>query len=101
MCELYSEISVDEENNLMTISGVTDEVLSIDFSKDVDFTELIEALTKCIAKNQHISFSTPKTLDNQKSELVVNTVKDFFEKYNQIISENISSEGDESEKDSE
>lgn len=48
MDELNCNVILNNEENKITVSGLLDNELNIDISGDVDFTDLVQELTKKI-----------------------------------------------------
>lgn len=80
-------ITIDEPNELINLSGLTDNDLSIDYSSDIDFTELVQVLADMIDQEEDINV-TCEEVDEEKDKLkvVVETVESIFNKYNESLS---------------
>lgn len=89
MEQVNTNISIEEGSKIINISGLGDEEVNIDYSGDVDFTELVSELTKCIDRDEQVNFSIPQGFENEKLIVVLNTIEDIFNKYNGIISEEL------------
>lgn len=85
MGEIQVNISVNEEDKIISINGVKESVIEIDFSGDIDFTELVEELTKLIDNSDTIKPQFPSDIDDGKISMVINTIVDIIKKYNDSI----------------
>lgn len=89
-----SNITYNEEIEIIYISGINDTEISIDYSVDVDFTHLVTELTKCIDDGKEINLSVPTFEEDAKVKMVINTIEDIIAKYNLAISEEIDTSTD-------
>ncbi|MFH5834259.1 hypothetical protein [Halalkalibaculum sp. DA384] len=97
MDSIDSHIKIDETTKSLIVSGVSEDQLSIDYTDDVDFTELVIALTKCVDKEVEINCITPDEIQDDKLNIIISTIEDIYEKYNQAISEEIKDEDESSD----
>ena len=69
----------------VSLEGLKDDVLIIDCTGDVDFTELVTVLADRIDTGEAIEFESPETND-EKTKLILETIGGIFEKYNESLS---------------
>lgn len=79
------ELEVQTDNNKLIFNGISEVGLEIDFTGDVDFTKLVEGLTDLIDKNQSIELTLPSGYDEGKISVVLKTVGQIFQKYNESL----------------
>jgi len=86
MDELNCSAKLDSEENTITVNGLTDE-LSLDISGDVDFTALIQELTKKIDEEKTIVLTVEdeESIADSKHKLIIGTLKKFFDSYNESL----------------
>lgn len=84
-------VTFDKENEKIKISSISNTDIYIDCSGDVDFTELVSMLTKSIDDENEISLSTPD-IDDEKLEMVIQTIEDIIDNYNNALNEEVDSE---------
>jgi hypothetical protein len=86
MDELNCSAKLDSEENTITVNGLTDE-LSLDISGDVDFTALIQELTKKIDEEKTIVLTVEdeESITDSKHKLIIGTLKKFFDSYNESL----------------
>lgn len=105
MSKLECTIKLNEENQNIIVSGINENDIFIDYNGDIDFTELISKLTRCIDTDKEIDYTLPDTPDDEKLKLIIETIEDILLKYNQALTEETNSsdhpmdEGDESNAD--
>lgn len=85
MAELNVKASVNEVDKILILEGIKDEELKIDCSGDVDFTELIELLTDLIDDKTTIKPEIPKDYEEGKISIVLKTIDEIFQKYNESL----------------
>lgn len=85
MGEIQTNISVNKEDKVISISGIREGVIEIDYSGDIDFTELVEELTKLIDNNNNVNPQAPSDIDDGKTSMVINTITEIIQKYNDSI----------------
>lgn len=87
MDELNCSVALDSEENKITINGLTGGALDIDISGDVDFTNLVQELTKKIDEEKIISLTIEDEdkITDPKHKLVIETLKKIFESYNESL----------------
>lgn len=84
-------VTLEEENEIIKLSSISNTVISIDYSGDVDFTELVSMLTKSIDNENEISLSIPD-IEDEKLKMVVQTIEDIVDNYNKALKEEIDSD---------
>jgi len=81
-----ANLTFDEENQKVEISGLKDSVIEISYESDVDFTELVSLLTGYIDSSEEVTLEV-ENLEDQESKLgiVVQTIQSIFEKYTESL----------------
>jgi hypothetical protein len=87
MDELNCNVVLNNEENKITVSGLLDNELNIDISGDVDFTDLVQELTKKIdeEKNIILTIDDEASITDPKNKLILETLKKIFESYKDSI----------------
>lgn len=87
MDELNCNVILNNEENKITVSGLLDNELNIDISGDVDFTDLVQELTKKIdeEKNIILTIDDEASITDPKNKLILETLKKIFESYKDSI----------------
>ncbi len=77
------------EETKIIISELDSTPIEIDISGDVDFTEVVTLLAKKIEDANKIELTVPddEAIDDDKHKLIVNTLKDIFNNYNEVLLE--------------
>ncbi len=77
-----------EQTNII-ISDLESTPIEIDISGDVDFTEVVTILAKKIEDGNRIELTVPdeESNDDEKQKLIVDTLKDIFNNYNEVLLE--------------
>ncbi len=87
MEKINCNISVYKENSIITISGIKDSDIEINYSGDVDFTELVNSLIIVIDEQKEVEYLIDNIPDdNEKLKLILGTIEDILKKYNENIS---------------
>lgn len=87
--------TIDVADNLIKIDTLDTEELVINFSSDIDFTNLVSILTKKIDTGNQIILNIEDPED-EKIKLIVETLKSIFDAYNESLREEAEEEiGDE------
>jgi len=89
---LNCTLTIDNETKKAKITNLRNDDVEIDFSSDVDFTNLVSILTEKIDSLQQINITFGEEPLDDKVKLIVETIKEIFEKYNESIIENIEEE---------
>ena len=91
MEELTCIATTNQDDNEITISGLKDNI-ALNYTDDIDFTELISKLTELIDDDKVLKFSWSESED-KIANLILNTINEFFEEYNNsLISEDTTEE---------
>lgn len=85
MDEISIKIEINNDISKVNIQGLPDNPLEIDFSGDVDFTELVSALTKLVDDSKRVVLEKIDSVGDEKLKLIVETISSIFEKYNEAI----------------
>lgn len=87
MAEKIVKLLFDEDTNIITIEGISTVNLQIDYSGDIDFTNLVETLTVFIEENSSIKIENTNDLPIEgKISIVLETIIEIIKKYNESIS---------------
>ena len=78
-------LTIDEERKKVIITNLQSEDVEIDFSSDVDFTNLVSILTEKVDSLQQINITLSEEPTDEKVKLITDTIKEIFEKYNESI----------------
>ncbi|MGB4655055.1 MAG: hypothetical protein WBH98_06455 [Bacteroidales bacterium] len=87
MNTITCNIKVNELNKNIDISGLVDENIIIDYSDDIDFTELVTVLGKTIDKGEKVNVVKDNSSfdSSDKLNLILSTLANIFEAYNKVI----------------
>lgn len=87
MNELNCSVTFNSEENKIKIDGLADGVLDIDISSDVDFTNLVQELTKKIDEEKIIGLTVKDevSITDPKDKLIIETLKNIFDSYNESL----------------
>ena len=87
MDEIICNAILNSDENKITISNITSGDLDIDTSGDVDFTNLVQELTKNIDEEKIISLTIEdeESITDPKYKLIINTLKNIFNSYNESL----------------
>lgn len=88
MDNIQCSIGINKENKTITIKGLSTIDLTIDFSNDIDFTELVLILTSLIDNSKKIELAAFDTDTDEKLKLILETIAGIIGKYNESISVN-------------
>lgn len=91
MSEITCEISVNEEDHLLTITGLNNQV-DLDYTSDVDFTQLVKELTVFIDEEKTVKLELQHDTDDKKLEIILKTIENIFSSFDEAI--NINSDED-------
>ncbi len=77
------------EQTSIIIQELDSTPITIDISGDVDFTAVVTLLAKKIEDGNRIELtvSDDESIDDEKHKLIVNTLKDIFNNYNEVLLE--------------
>ncbi len=100
MNELNCSVTLDSVENKITVNGLRDSALNINTSGDVDFTDLVQELTKKIDEEKTIvlTVENEENITNSKDKLIIDTLKKIFDSYNESLKDN-EAVGDDSNED--
>ncbi|MBT3581327.1 hypothetical protein HOC37_04550 [bacterium] len=90
MINTKCEATINRANSAITISGLGDDIV-LKYVDDIDFTALIERLTKAIDDDKSITLTCSETED-EKEKLILNTLKDIFDEYNNCLKTELNTE---------
>lgn len=87
MNDLNCGITLNSIENKIIVNGLTESALHIDISGDVNFTDLVQELTKKIDEEKIISltFDDEASITDSKHKLIIETLKKIFDSYNDSI----------------
>lgn len=79
-------VSVDQENKNVIVKGLKTSELLIDYSNDIDFSELMSELTDLIGSSEIITLTIEEyDATDDKLKIIVETTNSIFEKYSESI----------------
>lgn len=84
---LNCTLTVDEGNKKAIITGLQADDFEIDFTSDIDFTDLVSTLTEQIDTQKSIELSLEEEPTDEKIKLITDTIKEIFEIYNNNLTE--------------
>jgi hypothetical protein len=76
---------VDEDNKKAIITGLQAEDFEIDFTSDIDFTDLVSILTEQIDTPRLIELNLEVEPTDEKLKLITDTIKEIFEIYSENL----------------
>lgn len=90
MDELNCNVALNSLENKITVNGILECDLCIDINGDVDFTDLVQELTKKIDEEKDIilNIEDEASIIDPKSKLIIETIKKIFESYNESLKDN-------------
>ena len=101
MDELNCSATLDSVDNKITVNDLTDSALEIGISGDVDFTDLVQELTKKIDEEKTIVLTVEDevSITDPKVKLIIETLKNIFDSYNESLQdiEEVSNDNNEDE----
>ena len=79
--------TINEETQIIEITGLIESTIEIGYEDDVDFTDLISHLTKMIDTAEVITLEVEEVEETkEKLVIITNTLKSVFEKYTESLS---------------
>ncbi|MGE4420586.1 MAG: hypothetical protein AB7D38_12270 [Sulfurimonas sp.] len=101
MDELNCSAKLDRDANKIAVSNLADSELEISISGDVDFTNLVQELTKKIDEEKIIVLTVEDEVSiiDPKDKLIIETLKNIFDSYNESLQdiEEVSNDNNEDE----
>lgn len=88
MDNIQCSVTVNEKQKIILLQGLSTKPLAINFSSDVDFTELVSVLTGLIDNSKKIEIASFETPSDEKLKLILETISGIIRKYNDAISDN-------------
>ena len=90
MDKLNCNVILNSEENKITVSNLVGSNLDIDISSDVNFTDLVQELTKKIDEEKTIVLTVEdeENITNSKGKLIIETLKKIFDSYNESLKDN-------------
>jgi hypothetical protein len=87
MDELICNAILNSDANKIIISNLTSSDFDINISGDVDFTNLVQELTKKIDEEKIISLTIEDeaSITDSKYKLIIDTLKNIFNSYNESL----------------
>ncbi len=77
-------LAVAQEESHITLNGIDESPLIIDYSGDIELTGLVTLLAKRIDTGRSIELEIPEE-DDEKLKLVIETISDIVEKFNESV----------------
>lgn len=91
MANIQLTLNIDEANKVITINGFSQD-LSINYASDVDFTQLVGLLGRSIESDTMIDVIGNYVGNDEKLNVIVQTIVEIVAKYNEVITPPDSSE---------
>ena len=88
MDNIQCSVTVNDEEKIILLQGFSTNPLAINFSSDVDFTELVSVLTGLIDTSKKIEIASFEPPSDEKLKLILETISGIIGKYNDAISDN-------------
>jgi hypothetical protein len=88
MDNIQCSVNIDDDQKIIFLKGLSATPLSINFSSDVDFTELVSVLTSLIDNSRKIEIASFEPTSDEKLNLILETITSIIGKYNDSISDN-------------
>lgn len=86
-------LSINEENKVINLTGISESAISIDYSGDVDFTRLVSGLASFMDNKLLLSPSSNNGNSDESSiMLILDTIKKIIDEYNLEVEEFINEE---------
>lgn len=79
------EIKIDEDQEQIQISGLSNDELTLDYKTDINFSSLVSILYQKIDQKEKLKVSAEHKGENEKVNLVIETLEKIFEKFNDAI----------------
>jgi hypothetical protein len=86
MDNIQCSVNIDNVNKLIILQGLSESDLKINYTSDVDFTELVSLLTNLIDDSKKIDLGNFETAGDDKLALIMETLKAIISKYNESVS---------------
>ncbi len=77
------DIDIDKKN--ITVNNLRNEPVIIDCSTDIDLTEVVAVMAELIDGEMSIDAKINKEIDDEKIKIVIDTLNDIIEKFNNTI----------------
>lgn len=77
--------TIDVEKKQIYCTGLQTIPLIINYAGDIDFTELVSTLTTLIDEKKKIEFTINRSADDDKLNLIIDTLERIFESFNAKI----------------
>lgn len=85
---IQCSVTINDEGKIISLQGLSTNPIAINFSSDVDFTELVSVLTGLIDYSRKIEIASFETSSDEKLNLILGTISGIIGKYNDAISDN-------------
>lgn len=87
MNELICNAILNSEENKIIINNLTSSDFDINISGDVDFTNLVQELTKKIDEEKiiNLTIEDEASITDSKYKLIIATLKNIFNSYNESL----------------
>lgn len=80
------QLTINETEKLVSISGIGSNNISINYTSDVDLTALVNALEPLIEDEANIEITEETQIyEDEKLNLVLNCIKDIVKEFNDVI----------------
>lgn len=79
-------LKINSEANLIVITGITSNAISIGFSGDIDFTKLVSELTQSIDSKTLLAPKGNNDTSNESTlKLILETIESIIQEYNNTV----------------
>jgi archaellum biogenesis ATPase FlaH len=82
MGKINCSSTIDFETKQISILGLQESPLLINYSSDVDFTELVSVLSKLVDQKNLLIFTIEKARVDDKLNLIIETLETIFKSFN-------------------
>lgn len=79
------KLAVNSGVSKINISGIGDDELVIEYSGDIDVTELVDRLADAIDGGSAFVITPPPEEVDEKAALVLETIKNIVQKFNEVV----------------
>ena len=87
------KLTINKDNEIIIITGVTENAISIDYSGDIDFTNLVSELTSFMDSKVLLSPNENNdTCDEGSLKIILETIEKIIDEFNSTISDLVEEE---------
>ncbi len=86
MPERTCTIELNQTDKKITIAGINESLLEIDYTSDIDFTQLVKILAEQMDSGDNFNITENYTnSEDMKIVLIISTIKEILRKYNEVL----------------